>query len=52
MSNASSEEAVKQIKEKNYADRFSGSGKKLIAVGSSFDEEKRTIKDWAVETLA
>ena len=52
VSNASSEEAVKQIKEKNYADRFSGSGKKLIAVGSSFDEEKRTIKDWAVETLA
>ena len=52
VSNASSEEAVKQIKEKNYADRFSGSGKKLIAVGSSFDEEKRTIKEWAVETLA
>ena len=52
VSNASSEEAVKQIKEKNYADRFSGSGKNLIAVGSSFDEEKRTIKDWAVETLA
>ena len=52
VSNASSEEAVKQIKEKNYADRFSGSGKNLIAVGSSFDEEKRTIHDWAVETLA
>ena len=52
VSNASSEEAVKQIKEKNYADRFSGSGKNLIAVGSSFDEEKRTIKEWAVETLA
>ena len=36
----------------NYADRFSGSGKKLMAVGSSFDEKKRTIKDWVVETLA
>jgi len=23
-----------------------------MAVGSSFDEKKRTIKDWVVETLA
>ena len=48
-SNETAENAVKQIKEKNYADKYSGSGKKIIAIGSSFDEEKRTIKDWKTE---
>ncbi|UTC75479.1 ATP-binding protein [Treponema sp. OMZ 792] len=47
-SNGTAEDALQQIKEKGYADKYSGSGKKIIAVGSSFDEEKRTIKDWAV----
>ena len=45
-SNETAENAVKQIKEKGYADKYSGSGKKIIAIGSSFDEEKRTIADW------
>ena len=45
-SNGNTEDAVKQIKEKGYKDRYSGSGKKIIAIGSSFDEEKRTIADW------
>ena len=44
----SAQNAVKQIKEKNYADKYSGSGKKIIAIGASFDEEKRTIKDWMI----
>ena len=44
----SAQNAVKQIKEKNYADKYSGSGKKIIAIGASFDEEKRTIKDWLI----
>ena len=48
-SNGNAEDAVKQIKEKGYADKYSGSGKKIIAIGSSFDEEKRTIKDWKTE---
>ena len=48
-SNETAENAVKQIKEKGYADKYSGSGKKIIAIGSSFDEEKRTIKDWKTE---
>ena len=43
--------AVNQIKEKNYADKYSGSGKQIIAVGASFDEQKRTIKDWIVDHL-
>jgi len=48
---AAAKNAVKQIKEKGYADKYSGSGKKIIAIGSSFDEEKRTIKDWVVCNL-
>ena len=48
-SNETAENAVKQIKEKNYADKYSGRGKKIIAIGSSFDEEKRTIKDWLID---
>jgi len=48
-SNGSAEDAVKQIKEKGYKDKYSGSGKKIIAIGSSFDEEKRTIKDWLID---
>jgi len=48
-SNETAENAVKQIKEKGYADKYSGNGKKIIAIGSSFDEEKRTIKDWKTE---
>ncbi|MGI5173993.1 ATP-binding protein [Treponema sp. OMZ 840] len=48
-SNGTAEDALKQIREKGYADRYSGSGKKVIAVGASFDEKKRTIKDWIIE---
>ncbi|MGI5084154.1 ATP-binding protein [Treponema putidum] len=50
-SNETAENAIKQIKEKGYADKYSGSGKKVIAIGSSFDEEKRTIADWVVCNL-
>ena len=49
ISNETAENAVKQIKEKGYKDKYSGSGKKIIAIGSSFDEEKRTIKDWLID---
>ena len=48
-SNGSAEDALKQIKDKMYADRYAGSGKMVIAIGASFDEEKRTIKEWLVE---
>ncbi|UTC65745.1 ATP-binding protein [Treponema sp. OMZ 788] len=48
-SNGTAEDAINQIKEKGYADKYSGSGKKVIAIGSSFDEDKRTIKDWLID---
>ena len=49
--NGSSADAVAQIKEKGYAAPFKSSGKKIVLIGSSFDEKERTIKDWKTETL-
>ena len=50
-SNGSAEDAINQIKEKGYAAKYKTEGKKLVLVGSSFDEETRTIKEWKTETL-
>ena len=47
----SAEDAINQIKEKGYAAKYKTEGKKLVLVGSSFDEETRTIKEWKTETL-
>ena len=49
--NGSAEDALNQIKEKHYADKYLADGKKIILIGSSFDEQARTIKDWKTETL-
>ena len=46
MSAGTAEDAIVQIKEKGYTAQFKTSGKKLILIGSSFDEEERTIGDW------
>ncbi|MGI5066874.1 PD-(D/E)XK nuclease domain-containing protein, partial [Treponema putidum] len=51
MSAGSAEDAIAQIKEKGYADQFKTMGKKIILIGSSFDEEERTIGDWKKEEL-
>ena len=44
----SAEKAIAQIKEKKYAAKYKMDGKKIVLVGSSFDEKMRTIKDWTV----
>ncbi len=46
----SPEEALAQIKEKGYLDRYQSSGKELIAVGVNFSPEKREVEEFAVET--
>ncbi|MEL3906438.1 MAG: ATP-binding protein [Treponema sp.] len=51
ISNGSAEDALKQIREKGYADRYAGSGKKVMAIGASFDGEKRTIKEWVADGI-
>ncbi len=47
--NGSAEDAIQQIKDKGYADKYKPSNKKLILVGASFDGEKRTIDKWLQE---
>ena len=51
MSAGTADDAIAQIKEKGYASQFKAEGKKIILVGSSFDEEMRTIGEWKTEKL-
>ena len=46
--NGSAEDAINQIKEQNYASQYRAEGKKIVLIGSSFNEEKRTIHDWVI----
>ena len=48
--NGNAEDAINQIREKKYAAKYRAEGKKIVLIGSSFDEQTRTIKDWAVDT--
>jgi len=45
-------EALAQIRTKAYDAPYSASGKRIVLVGASFDEQKRTIGDWEVEEVA
>ena len=47
----SPEDALTQIREKGYAVPYQASGKKIIAIGVSFDEAKRNIGAWKAEEL-
>jgi hypothetical protein len=47
----SASEALVQIKEKKYYEKFLGSGKKITLVGVNFDSEKRTIAEYLVEPI-
>ena len=49
--NGSAEDSVNQIKEDGYAERYKADSKKIVLVGSSFDEQARTIKEWKTEVL-
>ncbi|UTC83656.1 ATP-binding protein [Treponema denticola] len=51
MSAGTAEDAIVQIKENGYAAQFKTSGKKIILIGSSFNEEERTIGEWKSEEL-
>ena len=50
--NGSAEDAIAQIQKQNYATQYKTDGKKIVLIGSSFDEQTRTIKDWKTEALA
>ncbi|MGP1432272.1 MAG: ATP-binding protein [Treponema sp.] len=49
--NGSAEDALNQIKKNGYAEQYKADGKKIVLIGSSFDEQARTIKDWKTEEL-
>jgi len=49
--NGSTEDALEQIKENAYAAKYKTDGKKIVLIGSSFDEGVRTIQDWKTEVL-
>ena len=45
------EDAIAQIKEQGYATPYQASGKKILLIGASFDEQKRNIGTWKVAEL-
>ncbi len=51
MSAGSADDAIAQIKEKGYASQFKALGKRIILIGSSFNEEERTIGEWKTEEV-
>lgn len=46
------EEALAQIKEKGYAEKYAQSGKTILLIGAEFEVESRNIKTWLVEEVA
>ena len=46
---SSPDEALRQIKEKGYATRFAGTGKRIVLLGLNFSSQTRTIDTWIVE---
>ena len=49
--NGSADDAIKQIQEQQYGAQYKTEGKKIVLIGSSFDEKMRTIKDWKTKVL-
>jgi len=50
--NKSAEQALAQIREKRYAEKYLQSGRKIYLVGINFSTKDRAITDWRMETLA
>ena len=48
---ASASEALSQIKDKKYYEKFLGSGKKITLIGVNFDSTKRTIAEYVMEEM-
>ena len=49
--NRTAKEALKQIRNNQYAAPFLNSGKKIIAIGVNFSTKEKEIKGWKVEEL-
>ncbi len=49
--NKTAEEALQQLKNKGYAEKYRSSGKQITGIAFNFDAEQRTIAGWLVERL-
>jgi hypothetical protein len=49
--NGTAEEVMEQIKNKNYAQPFMASGKKIVLIGANFSGETRNIDKYLIEDL-
>ena len=49
--NKSAEEAMKQIKDKDYAQKFQRDGKRIMLIGVNFNSESGQIENWISEEL-
>ena len=49
--NGTAEDALSQIREKEYAAKYKAEGKKIVLIGAGFNEKKRTIAEWKGELL-
>jgi hypothetical protein len=49
--NRSAAEALKQIHDKTYYQKYRGSGREIILVGAKFSTKKHNIADWKTEAL-
>ncbi|MCP5108886.1 MAG: hypothetical protein GY950_36220 [bacterium] len=47
----SAQDALAQIKEMTYYEKYRGSGKEILLMGIGFDPEKRNIGDYQLEIL-
>ncbi len=43
------ESALKQIEETGYADKYKSCGKKIVMIGTAFDEKKKTIGEYLIK---
>lgn len=50
--NQTAEEAMEQIKAKNYLEKYGAEQKKLTAIGVNFSSEKKGIDKWLVEEIS
>jgi hypothetical protein len=49
--NRSATEALKQIHDKEYYQKYLGSGREIILIGAKFSTKKRNIAEWKTEVL-
>jgi hypothetical protein len=49
--NRSADEALKQIHDKEYYQKYLGSGREIILIGAKFSTKKHNIADWKTEVL-